>query len=83
MSASMYWRPVKPKPEGEYVDDALRHILARALWDQDGSDSVQPYQLDSSDTPYLRGLRDGGVPGAAELIDAIAKHGTIEIWIQR
>lgn len=77
----MYWRPVFPRPEGEYVDDDLRYALARRLWDQDGSLSTQSHELDKGDLPYLEGLRDGRVEGAQEIIDAIRKHGTIEVWI--
>lgn len=83
MSASMYWRPVLPRPEGEYVDDTVRHRLARRLWDKDGSESAEPHELTKDALPYLEGLRDGGVKGAQDLIDAIRKHGRIEIWISR
>jgi hypothetical protein len=80
----MYWRPVNPRPEGEYVDDAVRQRLAPRLWgDGAGTDSVGPDELDKRFIPYLEGLADGGVDGAQELIDAIRKHGTIEIWIAR
>lgn len=83
MSASMHWRPVVRQPEGGYVDDAVRYKLARRLWDQDGSLSTEPHELDKDDLPYLEGLRDGGTQGAQDLIDAIKKHGSIEIWVSR
>lgn len=83
MSASMYWRPVRPKPEGTYVDDRLRHVLARRLWNQDGSLSASPDVLDENMIPYLEGVRDAGVPAAQELIDAIKKHEVVEVWIVR
>lgn len=83
MSASMYWRPVYPKPEAAYVDDQIRHALAPRLWGQSGSDSAGPDELDATCLPYLEGLRDGGLKAADELIDAIRKHGSIEIWIER
>jgi len=37
--------------------------------------------LSAKDRPYLSGLRDGGVEGAAELIDAIEKYGKIDLWV--
>jgi hypothetical protein len=83
MSASMLWRPVNPKPDGEYVEDAFRQAIAKRLWGGDASSSTQPHELDASDLPYLNGLRDGGVKGAQVIIDAIQKHGSIEIWIER
>jgi hypothetical protein len=79
----MYWRPKLPKPDGEYVNDILRHALARRLWDQDGSLSSGPDGLDSDDLSYLERIRDAGITGAQDLIDAIRKYGTIEIWIER
>lgn len=87
MSASMHWRPVYPKPEGEYVDDRVRRALAQHLWDQDGSMSEGPSELDKDNLQYLQGLRDGlsgeAATSAQELIDAIRRHGTIEVWISR
>lgn len=87
MSASMHWRPVYPKPEGEYVEDEVRRALARRLWNHDGSLVSDPSQLDKDDLPYLEGLRDGlsgdGATSAQDLIDAIRKHGSVEIWISR
>lgn len=79
----MYWRPVSPKPEGEYVDDDVRRALARRLWDHDGSLSSDPHELSKADLPYLEGLRDGGTKDAQNLIDAIRKHGAVEVWISR
>lgn len=79
----MHWRPVNPKPEGEYVDDDFRHSVAERFWGHDGSLRSDPRELDKSDLPYLQGLRDGRVQGAQAIIDAIQKHGTIEVWIER
>lgn len=83
MSASMYWRPVNPKPEGEYVEDAVRYAIAKRLWDGNASDSTEKHEIESYDIVYLQGLRDAGVKGAQELLDAVRKHGNIEIWIAR
>jgi len=83
MSASMHWRPANPIPEGHVVYDGLRQKLARRLWDHDGTLTSDPHPLTKEDVPYLEGLRDGGVSGAQDLIDAIRKHGTIDVWIER
>lgn len=34
------------------------------------------------DIPYLKGALDAGCSGAAEVIAAIQRHGTIEIWCE-
>lgn len=83
MSASMYWRPSPPKPDGEYVADRVRQAITERLWGQSYSDSMEPQTLDGDVLPYLNGLVDAGLGEAQELIDAIRKHGSIEIWISR
>jgi len=35
------------------------------------------YEMNHSDLPYLKGLRDADVPGADELIEFIEKHETV------
>lgn len=83
MSASMYWRPVVRKPDGEHVPDSLRYRLAQRIWDQDGSPPTDKDEIGPEIIPYLEGLHDGGVAGAEDLIEAIRQHGSIEIWISR
>lgn len=79
----MHWRPRPQKPEGEWVEDRLRHILARKLWDHDGSIADGPTALGRDMLPYLQGLADADVEGAAELIAAIQKYVEIEVEITR
>lgn len=57
-------------------DDIM--AAARQIYQETGGE-----ELDKRFIPYLEGLADGGVAGAQELIDAIRKHGSIEIWIER
>jgi hypothetical protein len=66
---NLHWRPVKGGKE--VGGGAIRELLMdrKRFWD-------------ASDVPYLQGLRDGGVDGAAELIEAIKKHQEIELYVQ-
>jgi hypothetical protein len=80
MSSSMFWRPVpKEVPPGQWVPDDLRHKLGKRLWDS-YSDRNEA-ELDKTNLPYLDGLADGGVEGAAELVAAILEHGRVRVWI--
>lgn len=86
MSTNLYWRPT-PKPQEKSLSKQLKYILARKYWDHDGSLTGEPMALTSDDVPYLAGVRDGSsdvdcARSAQELIDAIAKFGTVEILIQ-
>lgn len=86
MSASMYWRPVPVKPDGEPVDDDLMYLLRRRLWDDETSQEPRSgceLEIGHELIPYLEGLADGNVDGAAELIEAIRRHKSIQIWIER
>lgn len=83
VSTTMYWRPApKTPPPGTDLPDTLKRIIADRFWDHDGTLYAEAAQLGTqSDLAYLEGLRDAGVAGADELLEAIRKHGAIEIWI--
>lgn len=85
MSTSLYWRPVPVDPSGTSLPYGLKKAVARRFWDHDGSLYGDPAELTADDLPYLEGVRDGGgeevAAGAQQLIDAIEKHGRVEIFI--
>ena len=85
VSTNLYWRPApkdQPKPE---LLSGIKHLLARRLWDHDGSLHGDVIQVGPELLPYLEGIRDGGSGEIAEdadcLIDAIRRHGIVELWI--
>ena len=73
MSASLYWRP-QPRRK-TFLPDELRFALRSTV---DGEATT----FDASDLDYLRGVRAGGVKGAAELIAAIRKHEQVDVWLE-
>jgi hypothetical protein len=64
--------PAQHTPRGSY---ALMAILRKKYH----IDCAATNTLNPSDIPYLEGLRDANVTGTNELIEAINKHGEIEI----
>jgi hypothetical protein len=73
MTTSLYWNPVV-KPKTHRLPDALKFILRRIH--RDGQVTMT---MREADLPYLHGLRDAGVDGALELIEAIDKHDEVEL----
>jgi hypothetical protein len=80
MSADLYWRPTPTNKQR--LPDKLKFALRN-------NDSVcgprvdgDPTTVTDSSFEYLRGLRDGGVDGAAELIAAIEKHEAVDVWLE-
>lgn len=71
MGCSLYWRPI-PKKQYRVGEYQLRDILEKRYG--------YPSELDCSDVTYLKALDDAGVEGADELVEAIEKHGEIEIF---
>lgn len=69
MSTTLKWRPIKG---GRSLPYALKRVLA------DQTLGVWKY----SSIEYLRGLRDAKVEGAQELIDALEKHGEVELFLE-
>lgn len=89
MSATMYWRPTPHDPRGHVILPPLHSLLARAWLGQDGTLGTGPYTVSAcapsstSNCAYLQGLVDAGLDGAQELLDAIGKHDSVDIWIDR
>jgi hypothetical protein len=80
MSFNLYWRPVKPTTAKSLPRD-LKKPLAKRFFDSDGSLKGGPVTLTDKDSDYLEGLADAGVDGAEELIEAIRRHGAVEVYI--
>jgi hypothetical protein len=75
MSATLYWEPIVCR--GESLGDKLKFILRERYQLTEGVAT-----LTSDDVGYLRGLADAGITDAAQLIEAIEKHGHIRIWLE-
>lgn len=82
MSTSLLWRPIVPVEE-HTLPNQLKYRLGPRYWNHDGTLGGEPVTLSSDDLQYLAGLKDGGVEGAEELIDAINKYGAVEMWLER
>lgn len=72
MSSSIYWRPVPS--DGQWVDKAIWYAL-----NAHDEDRVEVRILDAGHIDLLRAFAIGNIAGAQELIDAIRKHGEIEL----
>lgn len=70
MSCSLYWKPTKA---GCSIGD---NVLRDAIEGEYGL----PCALDMNAVAFLRGLAAAKVDGARALIDAIEKHGTVEMY---
>ncbi len=86
MSTNLFWAPVTASADRS-LPKALKYIIARRLWDHDGSLSGEPVVINASEVPYLEGIRDATSDtdvnrAARQLIEAIIKHGTIELSIR-
>lgn len=82
MSTSLYWRPApKNLPPENYLPPALKHAIAKRIWEHDGSVHGDEIEVNKAFLPYLEGLADGHVEGAGELISAIREHETVLLWI--
>jgi hypothetical protein len=82
MSSDLYWRPApEPPADPPTLPEGLKKIIAQRFWGHDGSLNGQPVMVDRSSIDYFSGLADADVDGAQDVIDAILKHGRIELWI--
>lgn len=72
MSCTLYWKPVGA---GKPVGGAQLRDLLR---DEYG----EPCRLTTEALPFLRGLRAAKVDGAAELLNALEKHDTIDLFVE-
>jgi len=77
MSSTLMWRPPH---RGKELPDALKYALCKRWADQ----SIRTVfsNEDGCDMAYLQGLRDAGVDGAQELLDAVKRYGEVEVWEQ-
>jgi hypothetical protein len=71
VSSNLVWEPYNRKTTT--LDDALKFALRKRCGGM--VDTV----MHGRDVPYLEGLRDAGVKGAAELIAAIEKHDDVVV----
>lgn len=81
MSSNLMWRPARPPKSGSLPKD-LKFKISKRLWGTDGSCGDGEATVTESDIPYLEGLADAGISGAAELIELIRKHGEVVLWHQ-
>lgn len=75
MSSTLYYRPIVPQKD-KYCGDQLKQILIERFRLIEG-----PSKLDTSHIDYLNGLVDAGITDASKLLDEIARHGKIEIYL--
>jgi hypothetical protein len=75
MSANLMWEPAKR--EAKSLPDELKFVLR----DKCGLTSER-MKFGEGNIPYLEGLRDAGIKGAEELLEAIEKHGAVEGWLE-
>lgn len=71
MSSSLEWEP--RNRERESLPDELKFVLRKRYGEPVSS------IIDDSDLAYLAGLRDAGIEGAEDLIEAINKYGEIHV----
>jgi len=71
MSSNLTWEPVSRNAQP--LADNLKWALQKRY-----GGTVEA-TMDTGDIPYLEGLRDGGLPEAQFLIDAIEKHDRISV----
>jgi hypothetical protein len=67
MSTTLVW---KPCTKGRPLPDSLKRVLAGTRYSQD-------CELTPNDSLFIQGLQAAGVDGAAEVLEALEKHGTI------
>ena len=73
MSETLCWRPMRSDR------NTLPSHVARVLKNKyEGLDNVI---IQYGEIPYLEGLRDAGLDGAQELIDAVNDHGPIQLFL--
>lgn len=78
MSSTLMWRPSSRESYDLPLD--LKEVVSRKLWNTDGSCGGAEVTVNSDLIPYLEGIRDAGINGAQELIDAINQHGDVVLW---
>lgn len=79
MSSDIFWKPVKPI-EGNQLPRTLKYVISPRFFNHDGTLGGSNVILNESHLEYLCGLLDCKVDGALELIDAIKRHGSVELY---
>lgn len=81
-------RPVPPEPPpGTPVPYGLTDLLVDGLWELSSRSEIwrSPQQLSWNDLytrGFLEALAAARIEGAAELVQAVKTHGTVEVWIE-
>ena len=72
MSSNLYWEPTN-RGKNKCLGTALKWVLQKRFG--------YPVRvtLDEENILYLQGLADADIEGAQSLVDAIEKHGCIEL----
>ena len=68
MTSNLSWEPANRKTTDLPTD--IKLTLRKSF----GGESLDGVRLNDHNVGYLMGLRDAGIEGAKELIDAIEKH---------
>lgn len=85
MSKNIYWREPPPQPDAMGSSaHPLKGILAREIWDHDGSLRGESVTIESDDriATYLEGYVAGQPDEDIEqFLKDLRKHGRLEVWI--
>jgi hypothetical protein len=86
MTKNLYFRRVRasaPETKSLPMSEVLRDILLPHYWPEANGDATcEPITLKpQDDKTYLKGLHDGGSPGAGLLLGLIEADGGVVIWI--
>jgi hypothetical protein len=73
MSARVFWQPTGTNWKPTQGQSRLAEILCL---------SGSPRVFDREVIAFIRGIAAAGIPGAAELADAIEDHGSIEVKVE-
>ena len=74
MGASLYYRPLEDKTYADAGSSRLVDALTKVYGEP-------PWRLDESEIKTLEGMEAAGVD-IGSLVDAIRKHGGIEVWAE-
>lgn len=67
---------MRPIDHGKELPDELKYAMEKASSFHEGKTLAMTTSL-----PYYEGLRDAGIKGAQDVIDAIEKHERVEIFL--
>lgn len=80
MSSSLVWKAIE-KPNGSF-GTPLKRALGSWKFGGDGSIWESSIVLAEKDVEQIEVMKALGVSEAGDLIDAIYKHGAIELWLE-